>query len=242
MKILNIILLVLLLVFAFTKESFCRSTFLPGNTSGDEAMTVPGIVKGMEETAKSYNQMLQNLRVKQSIALKSNVLGEAKITKIIHFKRPDIIEEKILEQEKKVQSGVQMNIDDSVSCAWFIEPLIPPLSLDDYHIRLTGKETINGRAVYVIKVKPKNKQENSIKGNLWIDAQDLVPIKYEGKPLKKNDDSESTKGKQTIEYEKINDKYWLPVVNRREASWVLMIRIVTETTFSGYEVNIDSSE
>lgn len=100
---------------------------------------------------------------------------------------------------------------------------------------------MNGHPAYVLKVKPKNKQKNSIKGEVWIDARDFTPIRYEGKPLGKNE-NESTKGKQIIEYAKIGDKYWLPVLNRREASWVLMIKMVNETIFSDYNVNIESNE
>ena len=241
MKIRNVILLLSLVAFVFVKNSFCRMTSSPDNPSGDESMTVSKILRGMQEAAENFNRTLENLQVTQTTTLKSTILGDAKITKLIRFQRPDIIEEKVLEEEKKVKSGVQMNIDDSVSCVWFIEPLISSLAEENYHIRLIGQETINGQPAYVLKVKPKDKKKSFIKGDFWIDMRDLVPIKYEGKPLKKIDEK-SAKGKQIIEYEKIDDTYWLPILNRLEASWLLMIKIVNETTFSGYEVNSESSE
>jgi len=238
MKILNVVLPALLLAFIFIHDSFCRQTLLPDNTVNDESMTVSDILKGMNTSAEIFNQTLENLQVTRTIVFKSAVLGEAKITKQIQFHRPDIIEEKILQQEKKEQSGVHMNINDSVSCAWFIDPLVSSLSLENYDIRLMGTETVNEHMAYVLKVKPKNKKDSSIKGDLWIDVRDLVPIKYEGTPLEKIDEK-SAKGKQLIEYEKIDDTYWLPVLNRWEARWVLMIKMVKETTFSAYKVNIE---
>jgi outer membrane lipoprotein-sorting protein len=240
MKILNVTLLTSLFVFAFIADAFCQLTSLPDNPSENDTKTVSEILNGLQEAAESYNQTLQNLQVTQTITFKSTVLGEAKITKQIRFQRPDIIEEKVLQQEKKEQGGVQMNINDSVSCALFIEPLVSSLSLENYNIRLIGKEAMNGHPAYVLRIKPKNNQEYSIKGDLWIDAEDLLPVKYEGKPLEKMDDK-SSKGKQVIEYEKIDDTYWLPVLYRWEARWVLLIKMVNETTFRGYKLNIESN-
>ena len=91
MKILNITLLASLFVFTFLADVFCQLTALPDNPSENETKTVSDILKGMQEATENYNQTLQNLQVTQTITFKSTVLGKAKITKQIHFQRPDII-------------------------------------------------------------------------------------------------------------------------------------------------------
>lgn len=237
MKTFNVILLASLMGFTSIKASDNQRTSSVAERQSEETITIEEILDGIKESAISFNHSLQSLTVTQTATLKSTLMGEVKIVKQIRFKRPDIIEQKVIEREEKVHSGVDMNLEESVSYTLFTEPLLSSLSPDDHNISLVGKKTIKGRPAYLLKVKPKNNQGDFIDGKLWIDTRDFTLVRFEGKPLKKEDESNVTGGKQIIEYDKIGDKYWLPVLNRRKASWVLVIKLVNEITYSQYEIN-----
>jgi outer membrane lipoprotein-sorting protein len=237
MKTFNVILLVSLIGFTSIKASNNQRTSSVAERQSEETITIEDILDGIKESSISFNHSLQDLTVKQTATLKSTLMGEVKIVKQIRFKRPDIIEQKVIEREEKVRSGVDMNLEESVSYTLFTEPLLSSLSPDNYNINLVGKKTIKGRPAYLLNVKPKNKQGDFIDGKLWIDTRDFTLVRFEGKPLKKEDESNVTGGKQIIEYDKIGDKYWLPILNRWKASWVLVIKLVNEITYSQYEIN-----
>ena len=233
------VLLAFLMGFTSIKASDSQMTSSLSETDAKKKITIEEILDGIKESAASYNYSLQNLTVKQTTTLKSTVMGNLKIVKQIRFKRPDIILQEEIEREEKLRSGVNMKLEESVSYKLFTEPLLSSLTLDDYKINLLGTEMINGRTTYLLETKSKNEQGDYIDGKLWIDTKDFVVVKFEGKPLKREDDENATGGKQIIEYDKIDDKYWLPILNRRKASWVLMIKLVNEITYSQYEINTD---
>jgi len=239
MKILNIVFLVFFSGFVSIHASGNQKTASVSDRQSEKSVTTEEILKGIKESAKSYNHSIQDLTVKQITVFQSTVMGVMIIVKQVHFKRPDIIEQTEIKREENLRSGVNMKLDEHISHTLFTESLLSSLSPDDYHIHLIGKKTLNGRSAYLLKVKPKNKRENLIKGKLWIDTEDFALIRYEGNPLKLDNNSNGSGGKQLIKYAKINDKYWLPVLNRTKATWLLAIKLVNEITYSGYEINTE---
>ena len=111
------------------------------------------------------------------------------------------------------------------------------MSLDDYDIDLVGKETIRGRPTYLLKVKPRDEQGDFINGKIWIDTKDFTLVRLESKPIKKEDRSKVKNAKQIIEYDKIGDKYWLPILDRMEGSGWIFVKMILEITYSHYEIN-----
>lgn len=49
--------------------------------------------------------------------------------------------------------------------------------LDQYHFRLAGEATVGGRAVRKVTFSPKSKDGRPWNGELWIDAEDLQPVR-----------------------------------------------------------------
>ncbi|MBN2102682.1 hypothetical protein JW835_01435 [bacterium] len=239
MKIFNIVLLVIFSGFVSIHASDNQKTIPFSDRQFEKSVTIEKILDRIEESRGSFNDSIQNLKVQQTTMLKSTVMGMMIIVKQIHFKRPDIIEQIEIKREENLCSGVNMKLDEHISHTLFTESLLSSLSPDDYHIHLIGKKTLNGRSAYLLKVKPINKKENLLKGKLWIDTKDFTLIRYEGEPLKLDNNSNGSGGKQLIEYAKINDKYWLPVLNRTKATWLLAIKLVNEMTYSGYEINAE---
>jgi len=183
----------------------------------------------------SYNHSLENLTVDQTTSLKSTVLGEARIVSRIRFDRPDNIEQQVIEKEEQLRGGVSMEIEDSVTSSLFTRSPIAPLSMNDYEISLMGRDVVRGRPVYLLRVKPREKQDGLIDGELWIDAQDFAVVRYEGESLIKENTPDASDGTQILEYEKIGDKYWLPIHDRIEFSWIIVIKIIKDVTYSDYE-------
>lgn len=203
-----------------------------------ETITIDEILNGLNESLTSYNSSLQDLIVKQTIMCKVTILGESKVVNEIHFKRPEIIEYSIIEQEEKVNKGSQIKLEqDSVKATLFTKSPLSTLSPDVYDINLIGKEIIRGRPAYLLKVKPINGQEGFINGKVWIDTTDFALVKYRGDLLKNEDKSNTTDGQQILEYDKIDNTYWLPILNRRESSWVMLLKIVNEVKYSHYKIN-----
>lgn len=239
MKTICVILFGCLIGFASIRASDHKGVSSVAASQTEETITIEEILNGIMESAMSYNRSLQNLTVNQTATLRSTLLGEVRIVNQIRFNRPNIIEQKVIEKEEHVRFGVNMKIEDSITYSLFTQPPISPLSTNDYEINLIAKDMVRERPVYLLKVKPKDKQGDFIDGKIWIDAKDFTVVRFEGKPLKKENTSDVSDGTQILEYDKIGDNYWLPILDRWEASWIMMIKLVKEVTYSHYEINTE---
>jgi hypothetical protein len=73
----------------------------------------------------------------------------------------------ILEREKEI------NEPANVSHAW--------ITSANYEMTLKpGKQTLDGRACYLVSIRPKEKAPNLIVGSIWVDAKDYTIIRLEG--------------------------------------------------------------
>jgi outer membrane lipoprotein-sorting protein len=55
----------------------------------------------------------------------------------------------------------------------------------NYDFELIGTELVNGRAAYVLEVRPKRSEKYLFQGRIWVDAEDYALARAEGKPAKK---------------------------------------------------------
>jgi len=55
---------------------------------------------------------------------------------------------------------------------------------DNYDFTLLGQETLNGRSVYVLQLKPKHETVELLRGKAWVDAESFLVVKAEGRPAK----------------------------------------------------------
>ena len=208
-------------------------------SQGAEMISVEEILQGMREAVSSYNESLENLTVEQTTELKSTLLGETRIVSRVRFDRPDSIEQQVIENEEQLHAGVNMEIDDSVTPELFTQPPVASLSVDDYEISLTGRDVLRGRPAYQLRVAPRGKQDGLIDGELWIDIEDFVVVRYEGESLIREDSPEASDGTQILEYEKIGDSYWLPIRDQTETSWMIVIKLIRDVVYSGYEFDTE---
>lgn len=59
------------------------------------------------------------------------------------------------------------------------------VSSDNYGFELLGKEDLNGRPSYILKVEPKTSNKLLYRGKIWIDAADFAVAKIEAEPAKR---------------------------------------------------------
>jgi outer membrane lipoprotein-sorting protein len=55
---------------------------------------------------------------------------------------------------------------------------------DNYEFQLLGKEVIEERPAYVLRVIPKNQNKYLIDGRIWVDATDYSIVRIEGSPAR----------------------------------------------------------
>ncbi len=210
-------------------------------SQGAEMISIEEILQGMRESMASYNESLENLTVEQTTELKSTLLGEVRIVSRVRFDRSDSIEQQVVEKEEQLHGGVSMEVDYSVTPDLFTQPPVPPLAIEDYEIILTGRDVVRGRPVYQLRVEPRGKQDGLVDGELWIDTEDFTVVRYEGESLIKVDSPDASDGTQILEYEKIDDRYWLPIRDQTETSWMIVIKLIRGVTYSNYEFETESN-
>ncbi len=55
----------------------------------------------------------------------------------------------------------------------------------NYDFSAASEDTCDGRPCYRVRITPKRKDKYSLKGNVWIDAEDYAIVRVQGIPAKK---------------------------------------------------------
>ena len=85
----------------------------------------------------------------------------------------------------------------------------------NYDFRLIGQEAVEGRRAYVLEISPKTKSQFSVRGRIWVDAEDFAITRLEGSPAK-NPSFWIHSVKVVHRYERVG-KFWLPVSDQSRA-------------------------
>jgi len=102
---------------------------------------------------------------------------------------------------------------------------------DNYDFRLLGTELSDGRQSYVLEISPKKATKFSIRGRIWVDAEDFAIARIEGQPAK--NPSFWIRSVQVVQQYGRNGQFWLPARNRSVAE---------ARVFGSTEVVIESSD
>jgi len=86
------------------------------------------------------------------------------------------------------------------------------LTDSNYEFELAGREMLEGRAAYLLRVSPKVDSKFLYRGKVWVDASDFAVMKIEAEPAKRPSIWIS-KIKIHHAYTKVGD-FWLPAENR----------------------------
>lgn len=58
--------------------------------------------------------------------------------------------------------------------------LATDLSADNYDFRFIRQEEVVGQRCYVLELLPRRKEQYLLRGNLWVDAETYLPLRFEG--------------------------------------------------------------
>ncbi len=53
---------------------------------------------------------------------------------------------------------------------------------ENYDFRLNREDEVGGRRCYVLDLIPKRKSKNLLRGSIWVDAHNYLPVRVEGEP------------------------------------------------------------
>lgn len=108
------------------------------------------------------------------------------------------------------------------------------LTEDNYVFKLTGYESDNLGARYVLEVEPRTKDKFLYRGKIWVDASDFAVVRLEAEPAK--NPSFWTKKAEVVQvYAKVND-FWLPASNRSESTIRLGGRAELTIDYKDYQI------
>jgi hypothetical protein len=83
------------------------------------------------------------------------------------------------------------------------------ISPDNYAFDLLGRESLDGRPAYVLRVSPKREDKYLFEGLIWVDAEDFALVRVEGQPAK-NPSFWTHNVHFVARYQKAGD-FWFPV-------------------------------
>jgi hypothetical protein len=86
---------------------------------------------------------------------------------------------------------------------------------DNYEFRLIGGEVSDGRDSYVLEVTPKKPSKFSIRGRIWVDAEDFAIARVEGQPAK--NPSFWIRSVHVVQRYARTGQFWLPALNHSVA-------------------------
>lgn len=106
---------------------------------------------------------------------------------------------------------------------------------DNYDFALLGQETLNGRPMYVLELKPKHPLVELLRGKAWVDRETFLVVRAEGEPAK-NPSWWIKDLKVTIDYGRA-DGVWLPLATRATAE----LRLVGTHTLTSKDLEVHAA-
>ena len=106
---------------------------------------------------------------------------------------------------------------------------------ENYEFRLIGTEPLDGRPSYVLEINPKKPSKFSIRGRIWVDAEDFAIARIEGQPAK-NPSFWIRSANVEQRYERTG-QFWLPVLNHSVAQARIFGATEVVIEYSGYKTN-----
>jgi len=107
---------------------------------------------------------------------------------------------------------------------------------ENYDFRLVGTEALDGRDSYVLEINPKKATKFSIRGRIWVDAQDFAIARIQGQPAK--NPSFWIRSVQVVQRYGRTDQFWLPALNHSVAQARVFGATEVVIEYSDYKTNV----
>jgi hypothetical protein len=111
---------------------------------------------------------------------------------------------------------------------------------ENYEFRQNGTEDLDGRASYVLEINPKKPTKFSIRGRIWVDAQDFAIARVEGQPAK-NPSFWIRSVKVEQRYGRTG-QFWLPALNHSVAQARIFGSTEVFIEYSEYKTNVREAQ
>jgi len=111
---------------------------------------------------------------------------------------------------------------------------------DNYEFGLVGTEPLDGRDSYVLEITPKKPTKFSIRGRIWVDAEDFAIARVEGQPGK--NPSIWIRSAHIEQRYGRNGLFWLPSLNHSEAQARIFGATEVVIEYSDYKTNARDPE
>jgi len=107
---------------------------------------------------------------------------------------------------------------------------------ENYDFRLVGTEISEGRESYVLEVNPKTPTKFSIRGRIWVDAEDFAIARIEGQPAK--NPSFWIRSVQVEQRYGRTGQFWLPSLNHSVAQARIFGATEVVIEYSDYKTSV----
>ena len=105
----------------------------------------------------------------------------------------------------------------------------------NYDFVLVGTEVTDGRTAYVLEISPKSKSQFTVRGRIWVDAEDFGITRLEGSPAK-NPSFWIRSVKVVHRYDRFG-RFWLPVNDESRADARIFGRTDVRIEYFDYLIN-----
>ena len=107
---------------------------------------------------------------------------------------------------------------------------------DNYDFRLIGTEVADGRDSYVLEISPKKPTKFTVRGRIWVDAEDYAIARVEGQPAK--NPSFWTRSVKVMQQYGRTDQFWLPALNHSVADARVFGSTEVVIEYSNYKTTV----
>lgn len=111
---------------------------------------------------------------------------------------------------------------------------------ENYDFRLVGTEISNGRESYVLEINPKKPSKFSIRGRIWVDAEDFAIARIEGQPAK--NPSFWIRSVRVEQHYGRTGQFWLPALNHSVAQAKIFGATEVVIEYSDYKTTVRETQ
>jgi len=111
---------------------------------------------------------------------------------------------------------------------------------ENYDFRLVGTEAFNGRDNYVLDINPKKPTKFSIRGRIWVDAEDFAIARVEGQPAK--NPSFWIRHVEVQQRYGRSGRFWFPALNHSLAEARIFGATELVIEYSDYKTTVHETE
>lgn len=177
------------ILLSFTPSSSGLSAAGDPNPASAADLSAATIIERLIEHNQHRNQRLAGYDVGRRYHLKNELYEKEALMDVeVRFRAPSELRFDTRRQEgsgflaRRVFGRIMKGEQESLQADNKRRSAMTP---QNYEFCLTGKELLQGRPAYRLKVTPRREDTFLFDGNIWVDAEDFAVVRAEGQPVKR---------------------------------------------------------